>query len=371
MSLKIYSFSLLLSAISLSLSANNLEHKDWEFYLGFDAGYSHQSVKQSRLLELNKDGYQLQAKALFSKAWSRFSWDFGGGLIFSDLMGTSETPPLTQDDVRTFGGLIETSGRVRLNEAWEFGPLFTAYVGDDVGFNTTGDEKALSLFAGAQLMYRFHFHFPLRATASFLTDLNLKNRQVYTGLLGLQMGFGIDSDDKGASDKDSSRAPQRNFVQQTSPKPMLKKAPRAQPAPREKAEVMVAYDVNAIRFELGKHELDARSQNYFEALGGFLGNNPDLWQNLRIEGHTDMSGSRALNQELSQKRADAVTQALVKGGAPSVRLKSVGYAFDYLLVDDKPLAPENRRVELAFDKVKSKKVINQEIQRLQKLYFNR
>ncbi len=68
---------------------------------------------------------------------------------------------------------------------------------------------------------------------------------------------------------------------------------------------------------------------------------------LRIEGHTDNQGGKDLNLKLSQSRADAVADYLVKKGVERSRLLAEGFG------DTKPVAPnltargreQNRRVE--------------------------
>ena len=68
---------------------------------------------------------------------------------------------------------------------------------------------------------------------------------------------------------------------------------------------------------------------------------------LEIQGHTDDVGKRETNMTLSQARADAVRDYLVKKGVDAARLRSVGYG------PDKPVDPaktkaardKNRRVE--------------------------
>lgn len=70
---------------------------------------------------------------------------------------------------------------------------------------------------------------------------------------------------------------------------------------------------------------------------------------LEVSGHTDKTGNAAHNLALSQGRAAAVVQALVKSyGISAARLRAKGYG------DTRPVAPndtepnraKNRRVEL-------------------------
>ncbi|MEN8186564.1 MAG: OmpA family protein [Bacteroidota bacterium] len=71
-----------------------------------------------------------------------------------------------------------------------------------------------------------------------------------------------------------------------------------------------------------------------------------------VEGHTDNTGSAKFNKELSQKRADAVMQAIVEAGFPADMIKAFGYG------EEKPLGDNNtskgrqanRRVDIRVDK---------------------
>ena len=68
---------------------------------------------------------------------------------------------------------------------------------------------------------------------------------------------------------------------------------------------------------------------------------------VRIEGHTDSRGSDTYNQKLSERRANAVMNYLIKKKVPKERLEAVGRG------ESKPRAPNstakgreaNRRVE--------------------------
>jgi OmpA-OmpF porin, OOP family len=69
---------------------------------------------------------------------------------------------------------------------------------------------------------------------------------------------------------------------------------------------------------------------------------------LVITGHTDSMGALAANDELSLKRAQAVSQLLVSKGAVESRVEAVGRGKRELLVPtaDEVDEPKNRRVEI-------------------------
>jgi outer membrane protein OmpA-like peptidoglycan-associated protein len=79
--------------------------------------------------------------------------------------------------------------------------------------------------------------------------------------------------------------------------------------------------------------------------------NRDPARKVRIEGHTDARGSANLNQALSQRRAEAVREALVARGVDAARISAIGMG------KDNPVAPNdseagrarNRRVEIILE----------------------
>ena len=70
--------------------------------------------------------------------------------------------------------------------------------------------------------------------------------------------------------------------------------------------------------------------------------------NLEVQGHTDNTGSEATNQKLSQKRAQAVVDFLIKKGIDEDRLRAIGYGSEMSIADNntKEGREANRRVEL-------------------------
>ncbi|WP_049435436.1 OmpA family protein, partial [Stenotrophomonas maltophilia] len=78
-------------------------------------------------------------------------------------------------------------------------------------------------------------------------------------------------------------------------------------------------------------------------------------QSIRVTGYTDRIGSASYNQALSQRRADAVRNALVQGGVPAASISAEGRGAAEPIVQCEQrnrreliacLAP-NRRVQIA------------------------
>lgn len=103
--------------------------------------------------------------------------------------------------------------------------------------------------------------------------------------------------------------------------------------------------LNNLFFESGKAELLPSSLLELRKIGRLMRLNPNM--QIEISGHTDDVGKDADNQILSQRRATAVTDHLVKQGITKVRLKSVGYGETKPLNDnaDEAKRQQNRRIE--------------------------
>lgn len=101
-----------------------------------------------------------------------------------------------------------------------------------------------------------------------------------------------------------------------------------------------------IRFEVGEARIQKRSFRLLDEIYGILKTNPNVGP-VVIEGHTDNRGSRAINVDLSTRRARAVLEYLVKKGIARERLRSFGYGFAQPIADnDTALGrTKNRRVE--------------------------
>ncbi|GAB4018292.1 hypothetical protein GCM10028773_17490 [Spirosoma koreense] len=103
--------------------------------------------------------------------------------------------------------------------------------------------------------------------------------------------------------------------------------------------------LNNLFFETGRYDLAEKSRTELDRLAAFLQANPAV--KVEISGHTDDKGDAAVNQTLSQKRAQSVVSYLTKAGISPARIRAIGYG------KTRPIAPNtteenrqlNRRIE--------------------------
>jgi outer membrane protein OmpA-like peptidoglycan-associated protein len=119
---------------------------------------------------------------------------------------------------------------------------------------------------------------------------------------------------------------------------------QAQPAAAKAPAVSMT-----VQFATGSVELTPQAVQTLTSLGQAL-NNPTLANyRFRIEGHTDTVGSPAYNQQLSQRRAEAVVDYLSTNfHIDRNRVQAIGMGQDGLMIQTPPQTPEarNRRVQV-------------------------
>jgi len=104
--------------------------------------------------------------------------------------------------------------------------------------------------------------------------------------------------------------------------------------------------LNDVLFNVDKAELSAEGMRTAQKLADVLAQEPKSM--VLIEGFTDSTGSSSHNLDLSQRRADAVRQALIGMGVPGNKISTKGYGAAYPVAGNNDAASRqlNRRVEI-------------------------
>ena len=102
-----------------------------------------------------------------------------------------------------------------------------------------------------------------------------------------------------------------------------------------------------INFEYNSADISAKSLPSVQALGRALSNADLKGSTFVVAGHTDAAGGEGYNQDLSERRADAIKRYLVdKYGINGSDLVTVGYGKSKLKDPNQPMAEANRRVQV-------------------------
>jgi OmpA-OmpF porin, OOP family len=136
-------------------------------------------------------------------------------------------------------------------------------------------------------------------------------------------------------------------------------ADRPPPAPAR--VVLTASSItigDKVQFATGSAQILPVSFSLLDEVAKVLADNSQI-ELVQIEGHTDSTGTAAINRKLSQQRAESVMSYLTSKGVTAGRLKAKGFG------PDKPIADnntdegkeKNRRVEFNILKQGPKKTV--------------
>lgn len=81
--------------------------------------------------------------------------------------------------------------------------------------------------------------------------------------------------------------------------------------------------LDQLSFDQGRSEVKEEAYAELNQIVQMLNEYPNM--KIQLEGHTDFRGSARLNQELSERRAEAVKQYIVNQGIDQRRIKTKGY----------------------------------------------
>ena len=185
-------------------------------------------------------------------------------------------------------------------------------------------------FATVGTGVKYYFTNNLYARAGVEADYGLDNgKWDYSALVGLGVNFGGNA---GA----------------VAPAPTPAPAPEPTPEPEAPVAQVVRVELD-VKFDFDKAVVKPNSYGDVKNLADFMAQYPAT--NVEVAGHTDSVGPDAYNQKLSQRRADAVKQVLVKDGVAPSRITAVGYGESRPVADNATEAGRavNRRVEASVE----------------------
>lgn len=120
-------------------------------------------------------------------------------------------------------------------------------------------------------------------------------------------------------------------------------------AVKEEARGLVITLSGSVLFASNKSDLLPTAQNRLSQVADALMETKE--RKLTVEGHTDSQGSSSYNQELSQRRADAVRSYIISRGYSSNLIQAIGIGKDRPVADNASAEgrANNRRVEIIVD----------------------
>ena len=118
--------------------------------------------------------------------------------------------------------------------------------------------------------------------------------------------------------------------------------------------------MQGIEFETGKATIKSKSFPLLDQIANIFIENSNYI--IEVQGHTDNTGKAESNKTLSDKRAHAVMDYMIKKGVPAERMTAVGYGQEQPIADNNTKAgrAKNRRVEfkISFEEVHYETVLD-------------
>lgn len=327
----------------LALSPQIAQAGEFKPYAGVFGGFNFLSTDKNG--EQDKNGFNLGFEGTGSYFTDKFIFDATLGYQYNHMTGSGVT-------VKTYTLFLDLDARYRLNQNWSLGPTLSNHFNNTGVDNTYSEierkdgDKFVSTLAGLKVSYDTKWgDMPVRYDVAALSSLNDSGRQ------NTVVNFGISF-----SLPEKKQAPV-----------VAKQVARPQPRPQPKEEVAdlkVTLKFARVGFETNAYKLDPQGKARLLKLGKVLAQYPQLFQKVKISGHTDTRGSKLYNEKLSQDRAESVLKAFIEAGVDEKKMQAVGYGLTRPLdPNETPEAWEkNRRTEIEFFGVTDRDFLNKKLE---------
>lgn len=243
------------------------------------------------------------------------------GISLAGALGYTQTKSKSTDETKRLGTYA-----VDLLKNFETGTKVTPYIGAGLG-GTFNNNAAIGPNILAGLKYKLTDALNIRAELSDNYLLNKKND--VKAILGLGFLFGGTKTQVEPTEK----------VAKIEPTKEVKQEPK-------KVEKVVVKEVNLqINFDNNKAVVKKEYKAKLEEFAKFMNENKEY--SVTIEGHTDNTASAKYNQKLSERRANAVRDILIKEyKVDANRIKAVGYGLTKPIASNKTKEgkAQNRRI---------------------------
>lgn len=341
-------------------------------FLGAGGTY-YSVIAQNPQLESSKTGSGFQGKAGLNFFTRSLALELDAGWLQSTVNSSSNltqvqgnTTSNTSSQVITRAGIVEFSPRYRFGDHFEAGPVAGVLFGTNASFGDTVMQPNSPILAGLKMAVAWQTHdLHFRVVGEATSTLTIPERQVLMGSLGLEIGLPLIKGKTIVRETEVKQVEHHEEIEYVETEvPVIQKVEVVKEVIRE--VVLFSFDDQVVHFEFDRAQLTPGSREFVRRLGGYLAGNPQLWSSLRIDGHTDSRGTPDYNQRLSEARAAAVREELVRAGIPAVKLASRGFGLTSP-IDRGPSdvsRARNRRVELSFNDVNDAKALRDAINRI-------
>ncbi|WP_413582423.1 OmpA family protein [Bdellovibrio sp. HCB288] len=252
----------------------------------------------------------------------------------------------TARDTASTDGALEIAARYRTEGRWQWGVVGNQFFSQGPNYaSSQGDAQ----FVGLQGLKEFDM------SESWLGRVGLRAQSLTSNegdvvmmyLVDLQMGWNPNAYRTSVRSTAADTMVEEEFVAVETARPVASAEPSE--ILNDVALSSLIAGNSSINFNSSQVALTNTDQRRVERLAKVLDENSELFERVEVRGYTDSTGSSAINERISQRRADTVASALERYGLDSSKVAAVGRGSEGSVGGSNR---EERRAELHFIGVK-------------------